>query len=101
MTDYTHLIEIVISLIVCLLTMFTIPWLKQKISAEKLDGVMKWIKVAVQAAEMIYRESGMGKEKKLYVQNFLVNLGIKFDSVKIDSLIESAVLELKNDIKNS
>lgn len=99
MTDYTHLIETIITLVVTLITMFVIPWIKQKISADKLSEIMKWVKIAVQAAEMIYKESGMGKEKKAYVEKFLTDLGVKFDSVKIDSLIESAVLEMKHDLK--
>lgn len=99
MKDYTQLIEAIITLVVTILTLFVIPWIKQKISADKLDEIMKWVKIAVQAAEMIYKESGMGKEKKAYVEKFLDDMGIEIDDVKIDSLIESAVLELKNDIK--
>ena len=99
MTDYTQLTECIITIIVITLTMFIIPWIKQKISADKLTEIMKWVKIAVQAAEMIYKESGLGKEKKAYVEKFLSDLGIKIDYEKIDSLIESAVLELKNDIK--
>ena len=46
-------------------------------------------------AEQIYRESGMGKEKKAFVLEFLEQKGLKIDLASIDNLIEAAVLELK------
>lgn len=99
MNDYTLLFEGIITVIVAIITAFVIPWLKAKISAEDLAEIMKWVKIAVQAAEMIYKESGMGEAKKAYVESFLSDLGIRYDAKQIDSLIESAVLELKKNIE--
>lgn len=59
-----------------------------------------WVKIAVQAAEKIYQESGMGEIKYEYVINFLVKMKIiKLDeSGKVPiywkTLIESACEEL-------
>lgn len=98
MNDFTVLFEGIITVLVAVLTIFIIPWIKSKVSAEDLAEVMKWVKIAVQAAEMIYKESGMGKAKKAYVIEFLNDVGIKFDEQKIDNMIESAVLELKKEL---
>jgi len=99
MKDYTLLFEGVLTILFALITMYFIPWLKTKVSAEELADIIKWVKIAVQAAEMIYKESGMGEAKKAYVKTFLEDKGIKYDERQIDSLIESAVLELKGQFK--
>ena len=97
--DYTKIIEAIITLLVAVITAFVIPYIKSKLSADELAEIMKWVKIAVQAAEMIYKESGMGKEKKKFVEDFLTEHGIKVDIEQLDALIESAVLELKNEFE--
>ena len=97
--DYTKIIEAIITLLVALITIFVIPYIKSRLSADELAEIMKWVKIAVQAAEMIYKESGMGKEKKKFVEDFLTEHGIKVDIEQLDALIESAVLELKKEIE--
>lgn len=99
MKDYTLLFEGVLTILFALVTMYVIPWIKTKVSAEELTEIIKWVKIAVQAAEMIYKESGMGEAKKAYVKTFLEDKGIKYDERQIDSMIESAVLELKEQFK--
>ena len=95
MIDITVIIEALITLAVALVTAFFIPWLKSKIDESKLDEAYKWVKIAVQAAEMIYTEADMGKFKKNYVLTFLEEKGYTYDENSINALIESAVLELK------
>ena len=99
MKDYTLLFEGILTVLFALVTLYVIPWIKSKVTAEELADIIKWVKIAVQAAEMIYKESGMGKAKKDYVLTFLADKGIKYDERQIDSLIESAVLELKEQMK--
>lgn len=99
MKDYTLLFEGVLTILFALVTMYVIPWIKTKVSAEELAEIIKWVKIAVQAAEEIYKESGMGEAKKAYVKTFLEDKGIRYDERQIDSLIESAVLELKGQFK--
>lgn len=100
MKDYTMLFEGIITILVALVTMFVVPYIKSKVSAEDLAEIVKWVKIAVEAAEMIFRESGMGEKKKEYVKDFLESHGIKYDAEQIDALIESAVLELKKEFKH-
>ena len=99
MKDYTMLFEGILTVLFALVTLYVIPWLKTKLSAEDLNEIMKWVKIAVQAAEMIYKEAGMGKAKKAYVIEYLNNIGVKYDADKIDGMIESAVLELKRELE--
>ena len=95
MTDITNVVSAVITLLVAVITTFLIPYLKEKVDAEKFEKIKAWTKVAVEAAEMIYNGAGRGAEKKAYVLEYLNSKGYKLDSDTIDKLIESAVLELK------
>ena len=95
MVDITNIVSAVITLIMALITTFLSPWLKNKLDADKFEKVQAWTKVAVQAAEMIYNGAGRGEEKKAYVIQYLNEKGFKLDTATIDALIESAVLELK------
>ena len=94
MIDLTSLFEAIITLIVAIISAFLIPYIKSKVSAEKFETLKSWVKVAVQAAEMLYRESGMGEQKKAYVIEYLNSKGYDLDTDTLNNLIESAVLEL-------
>lgn len=57
------------------------------------DNVVKWVKIAVKAAEQIYNEKGMGKEKLAYVTEWISSkFNISEDDLK--NIIESAVYEI-------
>lgn len=86
--------SILISLIGVLVTYLLIPYIKSKTTEKQREDIMFWVKVAVNAAEQIYKEKGNGKLKKEYVVKFLNDIGIKISEFELDVLIESAVLEL-------
>ena len=92
--DITPILESIITIVFLLITSFVIPLVKSKVKEAKLKDIEHWVKIAVQAAEMIYKESGMGEKKKQEVLAFLEKKGYKLDFDEIDNLIESAVLEL-------
>lgn len=100
MTDITPIIQAVLTLAVALITAFVIPWLKNKIGAQNMDEFMRWVQIAVAAAEQLY-ESTDGDEKKAYVVNFLASKGFKVDTEELDNAIEAAVLELHNALYNN
>jgi len=95
MIDLTPIANSIIALIAALISAFLIPYIKSKISAEKYAEVQEWVTVAVRAAEMIYTGTGRGAEKKQYVRDFLADKGYTLDIDSIETLIESAVLDLK------
>ena len=95
MIDITEVIKYTILLVFAVCTTFVIPYIKAKIGDEKFTELQKWVKIGVQAAEMIFKESGMGTVKKEYVIEFLKQKGYTLDTETISNLIESAVLELK------
>lgn len=97
MTDITPVVQAVITLAVALITAFVIPWLKNKIGAQNMDEFMRWVQIAVAAAEQLYTSTD-GDAKKAYVVQFLSNKGFKVDTEVLDNAIEAAVLELHNSL---
>lgn len=95
MVDLTQLIVTVITLVGSVITVFLVPYLRTKMTAEQLKTIKMWVGIAVQAAEMIYKGTGRGAAKKAYVVNFLHEKGFDLDVDEVENLIESAVLELK------
>lgn len=99
MVDLTQIIVAVLSFMLSLVSAFLIPYIKEKVTAEQFATIKLWVKVAVQAAEMLYVGSGRGEEKKKYVVEFLNSKGFTLNTEEIDNLIEAAVLELKQENK--
>ena len=97
MTDITPIIQAVVALAVALITAFVIPWMKNKIGAQNMDEFMRWVQIAVAAAEQLY-ESTDGDGKKAYVVNFLASKGFKVNPEEFDNAIEAAVLKLHNEL---
>lgn len=93
--DITPIVQAVITLFVAILSCFLIPLLREKLSSDQLATIKKWVQIAVNAAEQLYKGSGRGKEKKAYVMKFLESKGFKLDTDSLDNLIESSVLALR------
>lgn len=98
MIDITPIIEAVFALIGVVITVIVIPYIKSKTTAAEQQEINAWVKIAVAAAEQIYKGSGRGDKKKQYVLNWLKEHGITVDEGAIDALIEAAVYELNNGI---
>lgn len=79
-------IKIIIPLLCAVLTMYVIPLLKQK---KLYDAVV----IAVNAAEQIYKQSGMGEEKFEYVKEWIKSK-FHISDEDLKNIIESAVYEL-------
>lgn len=93
------IINATVALVGVLITAVLIPYIKTKVSAEKLKKLATVIDYAVKAAEQLYKgQSKMGELKKAHVLSCLVEKGYIKDiasvSTEIDNLIESAVYEL-------
>ena len=91
--DYTELLQAVITLISIIITTFLIPYIKKKLSNERLEELKKWVGIAVKAAEQLYG-SKTGQQKKEYVVAFLLSKGIVVDIDEVTALIESEVYKL-------
>lgn len=95
--DYTELFQAIIALAATIITTFLIPYIKKKLSVEKMEELKKWVGIAVKAAEQFYG-SGKGIDKKEYVVSFLLSKGIVFDIDEVNAMIESEVWKLSQSI---
>lgn len=98
MVDLTTIIEAIIAIVVFVVGTFLIPWIKQKIGDSKTEELLNWVSIFVRAAEQIFRESGMGEQKKTYVIQRLQEKGYNLDLEAIDDMIEAAVLDLNREV---
>ena len=95
--NITTIIEAVITLIIAVFTAFIIPYIKSKTTVQQQAALMALVRIAVSAAEQLYRGSGLGKQKKEYVIAWLDAHGLTVDAEKLDAMIESAVYELRKE----
>lgn len=91
--DITPIVTAVIGLCAAIITYVIVPWIKSKADAQKQEQLLKWAKIAVAAAEQLY-DSTHGREKKIYVLNYLKQKGYDVNTEDIDIAIEAAVNEL-------
>ena len=93
MTDLTPVINAFIALVAAAVTAFVIPWVRRNTSAQDREEFLRWVEIAVAAAEQLFY-STQGTEKKKYVVRFLEDKGFTFSEGEIDAAIEGAVLRL-------
>ena len=77
MTDLTPIFNAVIALLAALVTAFVIPWIKRKTNAQDREDLLRWVEIAVAAAEQLW-DSTQGEEKKKAVLAFLREMGFIF-----------------------
>lgn len=96
MIDITPIINALILLIAALITAFLIPWIRSKTTEQQRKEISDWVKIAVAAAEQLYKGAGRGAEKKEYVLEFLAQKGYAVDLSAIDAMIEAVVQQLNS-----
>lgn len=98
MTNLTPVINAVIALIAALITAFVVPWIKRNTSAKDREELLKWVEIAVMAAQQLYHQLD-GSKRKEYVLNFLREKGYDVTSSEVENAIEAAVLKLHQDME--
>ena len=104
MMDITPILELIIKLIFAAITIFLLPKLKALISEKVAESdqkkIIRWVELAVQAAEEAERAGLIDKKAKYtYALNFLEKRGVTFDLDTMQALIDSTCWELFNQFK--
>lgn len=102
--DITPILELVVKLIFALITIFLVPKLKELISTKVAESdqkkIIRWVELAVQAAEEAERSGLIDKKAKYqYAKDFLEKRGVTFDADTMQALIDSTCWELFNQFK--
>ena len=100
MTDLTPIINAAIALIAAIITAFVVPWIKRKTTAQDREEMLKWVEIAVAAAQQLYHQLD-GAARKEYVLSFLAEKGYSVDDQALDNAIEAAVLKLHRELEAS
>ena len=95
--NITEVLEAVAYLIVVLLSAFVVPAIKNKVGAQRMDTFLKWVDIAVAAAEQVY-ESTQGSVKKMYVVSYLESKGFHVDEDELNLAIEASVNRLHSEL---
>lgn len=100
--DITPIIEIVITLLGTVVTVMVIPWLKSKLDTNQWQALQNWAKVGVNAAEVLFKGTKLGKDKLAYVTKYLNDMCKKynyhFDEITIRQAIENAWKDMTNNV---
>lgn len=96
--DITPIVQAGILLIAAIISAFVIPWIKSKATTEQTSNFLRWVEIAVAAAEQLY-ESTDGEAKKDYVVNYLRGKGITMNGEDVENAIEAAVIKLHNELR--
>lgn len=99
MIDVTPILQAFVALVVVVISVFVLPYFKSITTAEQRSDIQAWVKIAVAAAEQIFKGSGRGAEKKQFVLEWLYGHGLTVDDSQIDAMIEAAVYELGQALK--
>ena len=102
--DITVILELIIKLIFAAITIFLLPKLKALISEKVAESdqkkIIRWVELAVQAAEEAERSGLIDKKAKYtYALDFLEKRGVTFDPDTMQALIDSTCWELFNKFK--
>lgn len=85
--DLTTIINAIIALLAAIVTYRVIPWIKAKTTTEQQAYIRALVKAGVYAAEQIYTDHGMGREKMDYVKRFLNSHGYDIDVTEIEAAV--------------
>lgn len=93
-----ELLKLIVMIAVLLVMRYAIPWLRARISVEKMTEIEKWAEKAVLMAQQVYWNKS-GEERKEIVTEFLREMliakNISISGEQLEILIEAAVKQMK------
>lgn len=93
-----EVIKLVVMVAALVVARYLVPWIKDKIGADKLAQIEKWTKYAVEMAQQVHWTE-TGEDKKAIITEFLRGIltakNIALSDEQLDVLIEAAVKEMK------
>jgi hypothetical protein len=92
----SEIVDLVSLMLAILVMAFVLPWITKKMGAENYAKLLQAIKLAVQAAEQLFPDSGVGAKKKQWVLDF-INSKFKINEDDVERLLEAFVYEMNKD----
>lgn len=98
MIDLTNVLEAVVALAVALISAFLIPWIKSKTTAQQREDMLKWVDIAVSAAQQLYHKCS-GQQRLDYALSVLSGKGFNINDDTLLDAVEAAVLKLHQQLE--
>lgn len=95
--NITEILEAAVYLVAAIVSLFVIPAIKNKVGAQNMEQFLKWVDIAVAAAEQLY-DATQGDTKKEYVLNYLSTKGFVVDETEVNLAIEASVNRLHHEL---
>ena len=100
MTNLTPILEAVIALAVAIITVFVIPWINSKTTAQDREELLKWVDIAVAAAQQLFHHMD-GAQRLDYALGILESKGFDVDDSAVINAVEAAVLSLHQQLEGT
>lgn len=100
MTNLTPILEAVIALAVAIISAFVVPWINSKITANDREDLLKWVDIAVAAAQQLFHQLN-GAQRLDYAMDFLAKQGFDVDDAAVVNAVEAAVLRLHQQLEGA
>ena len=97
MIDLTMILEAVVALAVAVISAFVIPWINSKTDANDREDLLKWVDIAVAAAQQLFHQMN-GAQRLDYALSFLEQQGFDVDDAAVLNAVEAAVLKLHQEM---
>ena len=98
MIDLTAILEAIIALAVAIITAIVIPWIKSKTTAQNREDLLKWVDIAVAAAQQLYHQYS-GQQRLDYALSILEEKGFNVNDGVVVDAVEAAVLKLHQQLE--
>ena len=76
-----------------------VPWLNCKTTAEEREHLLRWVDIAVGAAQQLYHQS-QGKQRLQYALELLEGKGFNINDRAGRDAVEAAVLKLHEELNH-
>lgn len=100
MIDLTPIINVLILVVATLVSVYLVPWIKSKKTAEQTKDLMAWARIAVAAAQQLYYQLD-GEARLDHALSVMREAGFDVDTIEVRNAIEAAVLELHNALEGT
>lgn len=100
MIDLTPIINVLILAVATIVSVYLIPWIKSKKTAEETQDLMAWARIAAKAAQQLYHQLD-GKARLGHALGVMREAGFDVDTVEVRNAIEAAVLELHSALEGA
>lgn len=93
MIDLTNIIEAAVALLAAIISAFLIPWIRSRLNASQTAELLRWVDIAVAAAQQLYHQSE-GEKRLEYALELLAHRGYDINDSAVLDAVEAAVLKL-------